>query len=191
MKDFVKDARLRRHSVDVDDGASVAHLKLFLANMSLVRLPAGFVQNLVYQTRNLSDAGCVGGIGYSPDLSISLVTVCVRAAELQHRLQPSSSFNLRGQATRTRLQPLKQPMCLPQQHIALQPRWPIALGLLVSPRFLQPRQFRPLLQQRRYRCGRARVCAMRHRGLAGQARNERAKGSGARRVQCAKREMDG
>ena len=76
MKVFVKDARLRRHSVDVDDGASVAHLKLLLANMSLV--PAGFVPNLVYQTRNLSDGDCVGGIGYSPDLSISLV--CVRAA---------------------------------------------------------------------------------------------------------------
>ena len=76
MKVFVKDARLRRHSVDVDEGASVAHLKLLLANMSLV--PAGFVPNLVYQTRILSDGDCVGGIGYSPDLSISLV--CVRAA---------------------------------------------------------------------------------------------------------------
>jgi hypothetical protein len=76
MTVFVKDARLRRHSVDVDEGASVAHLKLLLANMSLV--PAGFVPNLVYQTRNLSDGDCVGGIGYSPDLSISLV--CVRAA---------------------------------------------------------------------------------------------------------------
>jgi hypothetical protein len=76
MKVFVKDARLRRHSVDVDEGASVAHLKLLLANMSLV--PAGFVPNLVYQTRNLNDRDCVGGIGYSPDLSISLV--CVRAA---------------------------------------------------------------------------------------------------------------
>jgi hypothetical protein len=53
MKVFVKDARLRRHSVDVDEGASVAHLKLLLANMSLV--PAGFVPNLVYQTRNVSD----------------------------------------------------------------------------------------------------------------------------------------
>ena len=76
MKLFVKDAKLRRHSVDVDEGASVKHLKLLLANMSLV--PAGFVPNLVYQTRNLSDADCVSGIGYNPDLSISLV--CVRAA---------------------------------------------------------------------------------------------------------------
>ena len=90
----MKDARLRRHSVDVDDGASVAHLKLLLANMSLV--PAGFVPNLVYQTRNLSDGDCVGGIGYSPDLSISLV--CVRAspasaaADHQHQsLRPSDS----------------------------------------------------------------------------------------------------
>ena len=76
MTVFVKDARLRRHSVDVDEGASVAHLKLLLANMSLV--PAGFVPNLVYQTRNLNDGDCVGGIGYSHNLSISLV--CVRAA---------------------------------------------------------------------------------------------------------------
>ncbi len=80
MKVFVKDARLRRHSVDVDDGASVAHLKLLLANMSLVLVPAGFVPNLVYQTRNLNDGDCVGGIGYSPDLSISQTLVCVRAA---------------------------------------------------------------------------------------------------------------
>jgi hypothetical protein len=76
MKVFVKDARMRRHSVDVDEGASVAHLKLLLANMSLV--PADFVPNLVYQSRNLGDGDCVGGIGYSPELSISLV--CVRAA---------------------------------------------------------------------------------------------------------------
>jgi hypothetical protein len=75
--------------VDIDEGASVAHLKLLLANMSLV--PAGFVPNLVYQTRNLSDGDCVGSIGYSPDLSISLL--CVRAAEASaaadHQLQPS------------------------------------------------------------------------------------------------------
>ena len=90
MKVSIEDMKdLRRHSVDVDEGASVAHLKLLLANMSLV--PAGFVPNLVYQTRNLSDAECVGGIGYRPDLSISLV--CVEAAEASAaadcQLQPS------------------------------------------------------------------------------------------------------
>ena len=90
MKVSIEDTKdLRRHSVDVDEGASVAHLKLLLANMSLV--PAGFVPNLVYQTRNLSDAECVGGIGYRPDLSISLV--CVEAAEASAaadcQLQPS------------------------------------------------------------------------------------------------------
>ena len=78
MKVSIEDTKnLRKHSVDVDDGASVAHLKLLLANMSLV--PAGLVPNLVYQTRILNDADCVGSIGYSPDLSISLV--CVRATE--------------------------------------------------------------------------------------------------------------
>ena len=76
MKVFVKDARLRRHSVDVDDGASVAHLKLLLANMSLV--PAGFVPNLVYQQRTLGDHERIGDIGYSLERSISLI--CVRAA---------------------------------------------------------------------------------------------------------------
>ena len=117
MKVYFKDVRLRRHSVDVDEGASVAHLKLLLANMSLV--PAGFVPNLVYQTRNLSDAECVGGIGYSPDRSISLV--CVRAAPASAAAE--RSFNLRGQAMRTRLQLLKQPLRLPQhlQAAKLQP----------------------------------------------------------------------
>jgi hypothetical protein len=76
MKVFVKDARLRRHSVDVDDGASVAYLKLILANMSLV--PAGFVPNLVYQQRTLGDDERIGNIGYSLERSISLI--CVRAA---------------------------------------------------------------------------------------------------------------
>ena len=91
MKVFVKDARLRRHSVDVDDSASVAHLKLLLATMSLV--PAGFVPNLVYQTRNLSDGDCVGGIGYSPDLSISLVCVRAAAAKQQRQSSPPSDAN--------------------------------------------------------------------------------------------------
>ena len=72
----MKDARLRRHSVDMDDSASVAHLKLLLANMSLV--PAGFVPNLVYQQRTLGDDERIGNIGYSLERSISLI--CVRAA---------------------------------------------------------------------------------------------------------------
>jgi len=76
MKVFVKDAKLRRHSVDVDEGASVAHLKLLLANMSLV--PAGFVPNLVYQQRTLGDHERIGNIGYILERSISLI--CVRAA---------------------------------------------------------------------------------------------------------------
>jgi hypothetical protein len=106
MKVFVKDAKLRRHSVDVDESASVAHIKLLLANMSLV--PAGFVPNLVYQTRNLSDGDCVGGIGYSPDLSISLV--CVRVAPASAAADHQLRSWLSGQATRTRLQPLKRPL---------------------------------------------------------------------------------
>jgi hypothetical protein len=75
MKVFVKDSKLRRHSVDVDEGASVVHLKRLLADMSLP--PAGFVPKLVYQQRMLGDDECIGGIGYSLERSISLV--CVRS----------------------------------------------------------------------------------------------------------------
>ena len=45
MKVFVMDTKLCQHSVDAGDGASIAHVKLLLANMSLV--PAGFVPKLV------------------------------------------------------------------------------------------------------------------------------------------------
>jgi hypothetical protein len=75
MKVSVIDSKLRKHSVDVDEGASVAHVKLLLANMSLV--PSGFVPELVYQRQMLSDDQCVGGIGYSLERNISLV--CVRS----------------------------------------------------------------------------------------------------------------
>ena len=76
MKVFVKDSKLRRHSIFIDDSARVAHLKLRLVDMSLV--PAGFVPILLYQMRYLNNGDCIGDNGYSPDLSISLV--CVRAA---------------------------------------------------------------------------------------------------------------
>jgi hypothetical protein len=76
MRFTVTDTKLHRHSVDVDDGASVAHLKLLLTNMSLV--PAGFVPNLVFQKRILGDDDSPAGIGFSCDRCISLV--CVRSA---------------------------------------------------------------------------------------------------------------
>jgi hypothetical protein len=75
MKVFVMDSKLRKHSVDVHDGASVAHVKRLLADMLL--LPAGLVPKLVYQQRMLGDDECIGGIGYSLERSISLV--CVRS----------------------------------------------------------------------------------------------------------------
>ncbi len=50
IKVSVVDSKLRKHSVDVHGSATVAHVKLLLANMSLV--PAGFVPILVYQKRN-------------------------------------------------------------------------------------------------------------------------------------------
>ncbi len=70
------DSRLRKHCVDVDDGTSIAHVKLLLSNMSLV--PAGFVPTLVYQKRMLGDHESVGSFGYNPELNISLV--CVRSS---------------------------------------------------------------------------------------------------------------
>jgi hypothetical protein len=76
MRVTVTDTKLRRHSVDVDESASVAHLKRLLADMPLV--PAGFVPNLVFQKRILGDDDSLAGIGYSCDRCISLV--CVRSA---------------------------------------------------------------------------------------------------------------
>ena len=67
------DPMLRKHSVDVDDNASVADVKLLLLNMSLV--PAGSVSKLEYQQRMLGDDECIDSIGYSPECSISLVCV--------------------------------------------------------------------------------------------------------------------
>jgi hypothetical protein len=145
MKVSVKDARLRRHSVDVDEGASVAHLKLLLANMSLVRLPAGFVPNLVYQTRNLSDGDCVGGIRYIPDLSISLV--CVRAAPVSAAAEQQRQSSRPSDAN-------------PPAAAQTAPASPAAAGGSASaahadassvplqmPRFPQPPQVRPRLQR--------------------------------------------
>ncbi len=83
------DSKLRKHSVDADDGASVAHLKRLLANMSLV--PAGFVPKLVYQQRMLSDDECIGSIGYSPERSISLV--CVRSAPASSAAGPELRYS--------------------------------------------------------------------------------------------------
>ena len=76
MKVVFVDARLRRHSVDVDEGASVAHLKLLLAKVSPV--PAGFVSKLVYQRRIFDDGDSLKSIRYSPGTIVSLF--CVRAA---------------------------------------------------------------------------------------------------------------
>ena len=84
MKVFVIDSKLRKHSVDVDDSATVAHVKLLLASMSLV--PAGLVPKLVYQKRMLRDDECVGSIGYSPERCLSLV--CVKATPASTAADP-------------------------------------------------------------------------------------------------------
>jgi hypothetical protein len=85
IKVSVVDSKLRKHSVDVPGSAPVAHVKLLLANMSLV--PAGFVPILVYQKRMLSDDECLGSIGYSPERSLSLV--CVRSTSASTAADPA------------------------------------------------------------------------------------------------------
>jgi hypothetical protein len=179
MKVFVKDARLRRHSVDVDDGASVAHLKLLLANMSLV--PAGFVPNLVYQTRNLSDGDCVGGIGYSPDLSISLV--CVRAApacaaaEQQRQSSRPSDANPPAAAQTAPASPAAAD-CTAAQVADSPPSEPPLFSATASP---------PTPSAAAVREG-SRV---RIEGLQAKPEMNGRRGVVRGRVQCAKREMDG
>jgi len=185
MKVFVKDARLRRHSVDVDDGASVAHLKLLLANMSLV--PAGFVPNLVYQTRNLRRRQTVSA---ASDTALTSAFLSCASEQLQHRAaadcKPHSSrpsdANPPAAAQTAPASPAADAGGAAAQ---------AAAGPSLSPRFphRQPVQCAPLAHPSS--AARAGGLACAHRGLAGQARNERANGSGARRLQCAKREMDG
>jgi hypothetical protein len=85
IKVSVVDSKLRKHSVDVHGSATVAHVKLLLANMSLV--PAGFVPILVYQERMLSDDECLGSIGYSSERSLSLV--CVRSTSASTAADPA------------------------------------------------------------------------------------------------------
>ncbi len=111
---LLMDSKLRKHSVDMDHGASVAHVKRLLADMSL--LPAGFAPKLVYQQRMLGDDECIGSIGYSPERSISVV--CVR----QHRLQPAPSFTqpLHGRLNPIPLQPLNKPLHVPRQALLQQ-----------------------------------------------------------------------
>ena len=117
MKVFVMDSKLRKHSVDVHDGASVAHVKRLLADMSL--LPAGFAPKLVYQQRMLGDDECIGSIGYSPERSISLV--CVRSTPASAAAGPElHSVSLHYRLNPIPLQPLNKPLHVPQQALLQQ-----------------------------------------------------------------------
>jgi hypothetical protein len=89
MKISVMDTKLRRYFVEIDDsaGASVATLKMMIANMSPV--PANFVPKLVYNQRILSDGESLGSIGYTSGSTISLV--CVRAAVNSASIAPLSA----------------------------------------------------------------------------------------------------
>ncbi len=69
------------------------------------------------------------------DKALTSAFLSCASERLQHRLQPSSSVNLRCQATRTRLQPLKQPLRLPQQ---LQDKVGLLHRLLLPQLMFQP-----------------------------------------------------
>ena len=76
MRVTVIDTYLRKHSFDdVACSTSVSHLKLLLANMSLV--PDGYLPKLEYQRRILDEDDSLAGIGYSSDSFIYLA--CFRS----------------------------------------------------------------------------------------------------------------
>jgi hypothetical protein len=112
MKVFVKDARLRRHSVDVDDGASVAHLKLLVANNVTCRwCPPASSRTSCTKRAFLR----TGTVSVALDTALTSAFLSSASEQLQRLLHLTASLTLRGLLMRTRPQPLKQPMRLPQQ----------------------------------------------------------------------------
>jgi hypothetical protein len=65
------DSKLRVHFLDVDDSASILHIKSLLA--TLLSIPAGFAPILVHQKQIVSDERCVRSINYLPANTITLV----------------------------------------------------------------------------------------------------------------------
>ena len=76
MKVILMDSKLHKHCVEVDAGASIAHIRSCLENMSLVS--PGLSPKFVYRKRILVDEDSLHSIGYAPEDSISIV--CVRNA---------------------------------------------------------------------------------------------------------------
>jgi len=76
MKVTLIDSKLQHHCVEVDAGASIAHIRSCLDNMSHVS--PGVSPKFVYHKRILKDEDSLHSIGYAPEDSISIV--CVRNA---------------------------------------------------------------------------------------------------------------
>jgi hypothetical protein len=70
MKVTLVNSRLQRHCFDIDSGANIAHIKQMLFSVSLV--PSGFLPELCYAKRKLTDQDSLASIGYSPEQIISL-----------------------------------------------------------------------------------------------------------------------
>ena len=128
IKVFVTDSKLRKHSVDVHDAASVAYIKRLpadmLADLSLVH--AGFVSKLAYQQRMLGNEERIN-IVYSPERRISLFRVSPTPASAA--ADPMYTRPLHRSLNRNLLQLLKSPV-----HILLRQNRPLPLAM--SLRFL-------------------------------------------------------
>jgi hypothetical protein len=79
MKVTLIDTKLRKYSLDLDDGARVGQIKTVLVNMSLV--PPGFCPKLVYRTKLLADDDSLSSIGYDASRGISFLCVRCPVAE--------------------------------------------------------------------------------------------------------------
>ncbi len=71
--------KLRKHCIDLEDGARVGQIKTVLVKMSLV--PPGFCPKLVYQTKLLADNDSLSSIGYDAGRGISFLCVRCPVAE--------------------------------------------------------------------------------------------------------------
>ncbi len=78
MRVMVVDSKLHKHSLDVDETASVTSIKSLLSSMCLV--PPGCIPALVYDKRVLNDSCSLRSIAYRSDRSISLIFVRAASA---------------------------------------------------------------------------------------------------------------
>ena len=88
MKVTLVDTKMRKHCIDLENGARVGQIKTVLVKMSLV--PPGFCPKLVYQRKLLADEDSLSSIGYDADRGISFLCVrCPVAEALPAAVDPS------------------------------------------------------------------------------------------------------